>query len=128
MRILFLITLLIFSTVLNAQEVFVVKEGVNRFSYFTRDADDPALFYLSGVKTPRTALRPTPFIKIAFDAESDPENIITAYPLSLRKSYPGFALYEAPSPQQVMNVASKIWEEPGVRFAIPVFVREKQLK
>jgi hypothetical protein len=27
-----------------------------------------------------------------------------------------------------MSVASKIWEEAGVRFAIPVFAREKQLK
>lgn len=128
MRILILIILWLSTLSLWASEIFAVKEGPDRFSYYVQDSSDPGLYYKSGVRTSPMALRPTPFIKIAFIPEADPDAIMTPYSLRLVKAYPAFRLYEALSPQEAVAIASKIWEEPGVRSAVPLFERKKQLQ
>jgi hypothetical protein len=128
MRLTTFLIVVLFSLTLQAEEIFAVKEGKNRFSYYIQDAEDPGLYYKSGVKTPRMALRPTPFIKIAFAPGTDPDAVTTPYALRRFRSYPDFNLYEAPSPTEAVAIASRIWEAPGVRFAVPVFERRKELK
>lgn len=120
--------LFIFSTLVQATEPFAVKTGENRFSYYLQDADDPGIFYKSGVTAPGTACRPTGFIKVAFLENSDNESIASRYSLELYQNYPGFALYLAPSPNDAMPIAAAIWEEPGVRFAVPLCEQKKRLQ
>jgi len=128
MRLIALVIPFLFAVSLPGEEVFAVKEGENRFSYYIQDDKDAGLYYKSGIKTPQTALRPTAFLKIAFLPGTEPDPIISSYSLRYIKSYPSYTLYEAPSPQESVAIASKIWEEKGVRFAIPFFERKKQLK
>lgn len=128
MRTIYLITSLLLSTILADETVFAIKEETDRFSYYVQDTDTPGVYYKSGVRTSRMALRPTPFVKIAFDTGTEPGGIVALYSLTPVRSYPGFTLYEAPSPGEAVDIASRIWEEPGVRSAVPVFGREKRLK
>ena len=121
--------ILTFATLsLFGQEVFAVKEGENRFAYYVQDETDPGLYYKSGVKTAQTALRPTPLIKIAFDQGIEPEALLTPYDLRLIKTFASYSLYEASSPQKSVAIASRIWETTGIRYAVPLFERKKELK
>lgn len=120
--------LFILSTLARAAEPFAVKTGENRFSYYVRDADDPGLFYKSGVTAPGAVCRPTGFIKVGFLESSDRAAIAARYSLDPYQSYPGFTIYLAPAPKDAMSIAAAIWEEPGVRFAVPLCEQKKRLQ
>ena len=124
-----ILTLLFFLSVLaQAAEPFAVKTGDNRFSYYVQDDNDPGVFYKSGLTATGAACRPTGLIKIGFLENSDSESIASRYSLELYQSYPGFILYLTPLPKDAMPIAAAIWEEPGVRFAVPLCEQKKRLQ
>jgi hypothetical protein len=119
----FLLTL--FALPAFAAEVFAVKSGPDRFSYYTKDAADSTLYYKSGVTA--APCRVTGFLKVRLAEGTDPEAVIREFGLELHERYPEGLYFFKTSAEAAMPAAALIWERPGVLFAEPVCARTKRL-
>ena len=71
MQIKYFLLFCLFMSRLIANDVYVIKEGENRFSYYIPDTNTENIYYKAGIKSKQMALQPTHYLKIQMDTQGN---------------------------------------------------------